>query len=121
MDGSGFGVNFLVEDGSLKLNDSAYVILDAKGKETARKNGSDGMKAHAENFIEAIRRNDPSLLNSEIEQGHKFTLLCHLGNIAHRNGDALRCDPANGRAVENQEATNLWSREYRPGWEPRVC
>jgi predicted dehydrogenase len=120
MDGSGFGVNFLGENGALKLNDSGYVILDAKGRETARKDGSDGMKAHAENFIEAIRRNDPSLLNSEIEQGHKSTLLCHLGNIAHRTGDALHCDPTNGQVQNNPEAMKLWSREYRSGWEPKV-
>jgi hypothetical protein len=78
------------------------------------------MKAHAENFIEAIRRNDPSLLNSEIEQGHKSTLLCHLGNIAHRTGDALHCDPTNGQVQNNPEAMKLWSREYRKGWEPKV-
>ena len=120
MDGSGFGVTFHGENGSLKLSDTGYVIQDAKGKEVAKKDGSDGMKAHAENFIEAIRRNDPSILNSEIEQGHKSTLLCHLGNIAHRTGDALRCDATNGHVVGNDAAMKLWSREYESGWEPKV-
>ncbi|MEY3457583.1 MAG: Inositol 2-dehydrogenase [Planctomycetota bacterium] len=120
MDGSGFGVSFHGEKGSLKLSDSGYVILDAKGKEIAKKDGADGMQAHAENFIEAIRRNDPTILNSEIEQGHKSTLLCHLGNIAHRTGTALRCDASNGHVLENAAAMKLWSRDYESGWEPKV-
>ncbi|MFN9288516.1 MAG: Gfo/Idh/MocA family protein, partial [Planctomyces sp.] len=33
MDGSGFGVSFHGEEGSMKLNDSGYTILDARGKE----------------------------------------------------------------------------------------
>ena len=78
------------------------------------------MRAHAENFITAIRRNNPTLLNSEIEEGHKSTLLCHLGNIAHRTGDSLKCDAANGQIQDNADAMKLWTRDYEAGWEPRV-
>ena len=120
MDGSGFGVSFHGDRGTLKINDSGYVVLDEKGKEVSKKEGSDGMKLHAENFITAIRKNDPSLLNSEIEEGHKSTLLCHLGNIAHRTGDSLRCDAANGHIQDNDAAMKLWSRAYEQGWEPKV-
>jgi predicted dehydrogenase len=120
MDGSGFGVTFHGDRGTLKINDSGYVILDEKGREVSKKDGSDGMKLHAENFLTAIRKNDPSLLNSEIEEGHKSTLLCHLGNIAHRTGDSLRCDATNGHIQDNETAMKLWSREYEKGWEPKV-
>jgi hypothetical protein len=104
----------------LKLNDSGYTILDARGKEVEKQDGADGMRAHAENFVTAIRRNDPTLLNSEIEQGHKSTLLCHLGNIAHRTGEALTCDAINGRIKNSPAAMQLWSREYAEGWQPKV-
>lgn len=95
-------------------------MLDEKGKQIENVAGTDGLKAHIENFIAAVRANDPSLLNSDIEEGHKSTLLCHLGNMAHRTGDALKCDAANGHILNNDEAMKLWSRTYEPGWEPKV-
>lgn len=55
---------------------------------------------------------------SEIEEGHKSTLLCHLGNITYRVGRSLACDPANGHILGDAEAAKLWSRDYEPGWEP---
>jgi predicted dehydrogenase len=120
MDGTGFGATFHGEKGTLRLSEWGYKLFDEKGKETEAVNGSDGLKAHIANFVAAVRANDPGLLHSDIEEGHKSTLLCHLGNIAHRTGDSLKCDPANGRILNNDEAMKLWSREYEPGWEPKV-
>ncbi len=119
-DGTGFGATFHGEKGTLRLSEWGYKLFDEKGKETENFAGTDGLKAHIENFISAVRANDPSMLHSEIEEGHKSTLLCHLGNIAHRTGDALKCDPANGHIQNNEEAMKLWTRSYEPGWEPRV-
>ena len=73
---------------------------------------------HLTNFMDAIRQRGK--LTSDIEEGHKSTLLCHLGNIAQRTGGALDCNSANGRPLHNKEAIKLWSREYEPGWEPKV-
>jgi hypothetical protein len=60
------------------------------------------------------------LPNADILEGHQTTLLCHLGNIAWRVGRTLNCDPKNGHIQNDAEAMKLWSREYRPGWEPKV-
>ena len=59
-------------------------------------------------------------LNSEIEEGHKSTLLCHLGNIAYRAGRVLRCDAKTGAIQADKEASALWTRKYEKGWEPKV-
>lgn len=120
MDGGGFGATFHGEDGSLKIESWGYALFDQKGKELERFAGARSDAAHILNFVEAIRANDPTMLNAEIEEGHKSTLLCHLGNIAHRTGDTLRCDPANGHILDNAAAAKLWKREYEPGWEPKV-
>ena len=58
--------------------------------------------------------------NADIEEGHKSTLLCHLGNIAYRTGHTLNLDPAPARCKTTPTPQALWSREYRPGWEPKV-
>ena len=95
-----------------------YALYDEKGKEVSRVAGTDGLEAHAANFVEAIRANDHTLLNSEIEEGHKSTLLCHLGNMALRTGDTINVDPSNGHVMDNTAAQALWARSYEPGWEP---
>ena len=120
LDGSSFGASFHGEDGSIKFDSWGYTIHDSKGKELERIEGTRADGAHIANFVAAIRADDPTLLNSEIEEGHKTTLLCHLGNIAQRTGDALTCDPSNGHIIGNDEAMKLWKREYEPGWEPVV-
>ena len=60
------------------------------------------------------------ICNAEILEAHKSTLMCHLGNIAHRTGRNLRCDPSNGHILGDEEAMGYWSKEYAKGWEPKV-
>jgi len=120
LDGTGFGATFHGDKGSLYLNSWGYKIFDEKAKEVVSVDGKDGLQAHIENFLDAIRNDDPTQLHSEIEEGHKSTVLCHLGNMAHRTGDSLRCDPANGHVVNSEDAMKLWQRDYEPGWAPTV-
>ncbi|APZ93149.1 Gfo/Idh/MocA family protein [Fuerstiella marisgermanici] len=120
MDGSSFGCTFHGEEGSLEITDWGYKVYDQRAKEIKNVPGTRSDSFHIQNFVDAIRADDPTMLNAEIEEGHKSTLLCHLGNIAHRTGDSLDCDPANGHILNNDEAMKLWKREYEPGWEPTV-
>ena len=75
---------------------------------------------HITNFLAAIRNDKPLELNAEIAEGHKSTLMCHLGNIAQRTSHTLECDPSNGHIQHDRKAKSLWSREYESGWEPKV-
>lgn len=111
-------VSFYGSDGSLTLGGNGYKIFDAKGKEIASGSGPGGDKIHIENFLDSIRNRAKP--NSEIAEGQKSTLLCHLGNIAYRVGRTLRINQQNGHIVNDNGAQKLWSREYRPGWEPKV-
>lgn len=118
-EGSMFGIAFYGDKGSLVLDGNNYKVYDPAGKQIAIQNkGFDGHDPHLRNFLECVRGS--GRLNSEIEEGHKSTLLCHLGNIAYRTGHALNLDPANGQVQDDAAAAALWSREYRPGWEPKV-
>ena len=111
-------VLFQGENGSLAIDDRGYTVYDPKGKPVRTEAGPGNDASHAANFLAAVRGEEK--LTSEIEEGHRSTLLCHLGNIAHRVGRALRCDGKTGRPENDPEAMKLWAREYAPGWEPKV-
>jgi predicted dehydrogenase len=118
--GSGFGAAFYGDKGSLLCDGVGYAIYDLKNKEVAKVPGTGGDGGHCENFLEAIRANDPSKLHAPISEGAVSALYCHLGNIAWRTGRTVNLDPAAGRIVGDAEQDKLWAREYRAGWEPRV-
>jgi predicted dehydrogenase len=119
MEGNAFGMSFHGDNGTLLVSDNSYKIYDMQNKEVGGGGGGGGGDApHLADFLDAIRTGRRP--NADIEEGHKSTLLCHLGNIAHRAGRTLECDPANGRIRNDPGAEALWQREYRPGWEPVV-
>ncbi len=70
------------------------------------------------NFLDCIRYGN--VPNCDVEIGHKSTLWVQLGNIAQRVGHTLNIDQDNGRILGDMEAMKLWSREYEPGWEPKI-
>jgi len=111
-------VIFHGEKGSLAIRGSGYTIHDPEGRVIERVTGTGGDALHIANFLAAIRSDEP--LTSEIEEGHKSTLLCHLGNISYRVGRIVTCDPKTGRIVGDREAALHWRREYARGWEPTV-
>ncbi|MBI2804413.1 MAG: Gfo/Idh/MocA family oxidoreductase [Planctomycetes bacterium] len=106
------------ERGTMTLSDTSYAFFDPAGKETRREKVQSGDTPHFNNLLAAIRNNER--LNSEILEGHKSTLLCHLGNIAHRTGRTIRCNSKDGTILNDKEAAALWTREYQKGFEPRV-
>lgn len=119
-------------EGSALLDGEAYVFYDQKGKvtrevknyrpvdptNTLSSTGVSADVAHFKNFADAIR--DGTRLNSPVADANTSVTLLHLGNIALRVRRELRCDPANGRILDDADAMKLWRREYAPGWEPMV-
>ncbi len=111
-------VVFHGETGTLAIRGGNYTIYDQAGKEVRSAKGSGGEAIHIANFLAVVRGS--GRLNSEIEGGAHSTLLCHLGNIAHRTGRSLQCDSKSGNVLNDKQAMGYWSREYEKGWEPRV-
>lgn len=111
-------VIFYGTEGTMHIINSGYRVLNPKGEEIDKGTGPGGEQDHIQNFLDCVRNGGP--LNSEIEEGQKSTLLCHLGNISYKLGRMLKFDPESRRIVNDDEANTLMSREYRPGWEPTV-
>jgi hypothetical protein len=62
------------------------------GKSANAKTTGDGL--HQKNFIEAVRNNDATMLNAEVERGHHSTGWCNLANIAFQAGKQFSMDQA---------------------------
>lgn len=118
IENSGFGASFHGEKGTLVIDGANYTRFDAEDKPAPRLAGSASDEPHLRNFLDCIRSGHRP--NADIEEGHKSTLLCHLGNIAWRVGRTVNCDPRTGRIVGDKGAARLWGREYRKGWDPKV-
>ena len=131
VEGSGTALIFYGEKGSLLIDGNAYTIynLDNKvEKEVKNQVPMDALNVtspaqlldapHLQNFLDGIRKN--TRLISDILGGHQSTLLSQLGNIALRTGRTLHINPENGHILNDPEAMKYWSREYQPGWEPKI-
>lgn len=126
----GRGVSIHGTEGTVVLDRNGFQLYDADNvlvradigggaADALDTRGEDGMtERHIGNFIDAVRTG--AKLHSPIEDGHVSTLLCHLGNIAHRVGRSLQTDPQTGHIIGDDEAMKLWTRDYAPGWEPVI-
>ncbi|RPE07970.1 gfo/Idh/MocA family oxidoreductase [Chitinophaga lutea] len=131
IEGNTAGVIFYGENGSLVIDGNAYTIFDLKNKVVKDVKNTKAIDArnltnpaadldalHIQNFFDGIKNG--AKLNADILGGHKSTLLCQLGNIALRSGSALNIDPSNGHIKNNAAAQKFWTRDYQPGWEPKI-
>lgn len=130
IEGNSAGASFHGTDGSLVLHGNGYTIYNNNGEQIKKVTeesdntidttgpGLDLDATHLANFRDAIR--NKTSLNSPIEDANKSVLLCQLSNIAYRTGRVLNCNPKTGKIIDNDEAMELWKRDYEPGWEPAV-
>ncbi len=70
---------------------------------------------HLENFLACIKSGKRP--NCDIEEGHRSTLLAHLGNISYRVGRPLKFDAKTETIVDDSEAAALLARRGRKGFE----
>lgn len=132
IEGQSVGCLFHGDKGSLMIaSGNEYKIFDLENKlvkeQTSKvavdprnlMNPAESLDAlHINNFFDAIQKGEK--LYSDIDSGHKSTLLMQLGNISQRLGRSLCIDEMNGRILHDQEAMKLWSRDYEPGWEMKL-
>lgn len=71
---------------------------------------------HIENFLDAVRAHDPSLVHSPVVDSVRSSLMTHLGNLSVRSGLKLHVDPVTG-IPEEKDALKYWGRTYEPGYE----
>jgi hypothetical protein len=105
--------------GNIFYGSKGYMLKDVSGWQTyigkERKPGESGTGEgnHYQNFIDAIRANDPGKLTAPIEEGFYSCVLIHLANISYRLGRTLNIDVDKFQVINDNEANLMFSKEYR--------
>jgi predicted dehydrogenase len=115
-EGQSWGLALYGEHGMLMFTDKGWHV--ANGIEASDRAGPDMERAHLQNFVDCIRNGRRP--NANIEEGHKSTRMCHLGNIALRLGRTLRFDAKTERCTGDADANGLLGRSYRKPYTAAV-
>jgi predicted dehydrogenase len=107
-DGESFGITFYGEKGTLVFDKKGWHV---DGMANANDQGKLTEEPHLKNFLDCIRSGGRP--NADVEEGHRSTRLCHLGNIAYRTGRELVFDGATETIKDDPEASKLLGRTYR--------
>jgi hypothetical protein len=87
--GPGSGYIAYCEGGRFEGQRGRGAAFDEVGKVIKEFRGNSGNGLHQQNFIDAVRKRDPSMLKSDVQVGHDTTGWCNLANIAFRAGGAF--------------------------------
>lgn len=127
--GRGRGTIIMGTEGSVMIDRNGYELFNRGGKKidewksgdteggVALGGGGNLSTMHAVNFFNAIRGKEA--LTSPIDIGAKSQMLTHYANISYRVNKGFEVDEQTGR-IYDKEAMKLWSRQYEPGWEPKL-
>jgi predicted dehydrogenase len=70
---------------------------------------------HARNFLDCVKSRERPI--SDVEEGHRTAVACHLANISLRLGRKIHWDPDNEEIVGDPQASALLVRPYRKPWD----
>ncbi len=125
------GIAFIGNNGTLIVDRGGYEVVverEAQGYsgwgnnkmepiESFKNTGPNHLDLHTQNFIEAVKANDDTLLNTHIKSGSVAAINAQMGNIAYRTGKKVFWDPAVGLFKEDNEANQLIGATYHNGWK----
>ncbi len=111
VEGQDGGVTLYGEKGTLTFDKKGWHVVDGAEASDA---ASDAERPHLRDFLDRVKNGGRP--NADIEEGHKSTRLCHLGNIAYRVGRVLRFDAATETVSGDDAANKLLGRTYRKGF-----
>lgn len=127
--GGGRGTIIYGSEGSVFVDRGKYILYDRGGKilrdsksatseaGTALGGGGDMTTTHVINFYDTIR--GKAKLTAPIDDASFSMALVHYSNVAYRVGKSFDIDEKSG-IMYDRDAMKLWSRDYEPGWEPKL-
>jgi predicted dehydrogenase len=129
------GIAFIGNNGTLVVDRGGYEVVVEYEAEGYGKSGKTKMSPieafikpkevnyldlHTANFIEAVKKNDQSLLNTPIKSGSVAAINAQMGNIAYRTGTKVSWDAEKGKFKNNSEADKYIAANYHNGYKVPV-
>jgi predicted dehydrogenase len=126
------GIAFIGNNGTLVVDRGGYEVLIEREAQGYASNGKPKMEPieaykkpqelnyldiHTQNFIDAIKKNDQSMLNTPIQSGSVAAINAQMGNISYRTGTKVFWDSAKGQFIDNKGANALILPQYQNGWK----
>lgn len=122
------GIAFIGNNGTLVVNRQGWELIpeqetvDGVRKYTMEavpvqsRGNANYLQQHCANFVEAMEKNDASLLKCGIETGSVAAINAHMGNIAFKTGRKVYWDAQKGNFGSDKEANQLIAASYQNGW-----
>lgn len=124
------GIAFIGNKGTLVLNRGGWELIPEKEFDEEMNMWVYKMEAHpphsrqgsyldnhTKNFVEAMKKNDASILKCGIETGSVAAINAHMGNIAYKTGRKIYWDQATQSFKNDKAANDLIKVDYHNGWK----
>jgi len=125
------GIAFIGNNGTLVVNRGGWEVIPETKRDSAgvlqykiedlpdqgRSGNSDYLGEHVKNFVQAMQKNDASILRCGIETGAVAAINAHMGNVAFKTGRKVYWDAAKGEFKNDKEANMLIKANYQNGWK----
>lgn len=116
------GIAFIGNNATLVVNRGGYEIIPEKNSKIepvkeSRKKDVNYLDLHTKNFVESIRKNDSSILNTPIESGSQAAINAQMGNIAYKTGSKVYWDANKNQFKNNDKANSLIKATYHNNWK----
>ncbi|MDX1939591.1 MAG: Gfo/Idh/MocA family oxidoreductase [Saprospiraceae bacterium] len=125
------GIAFIGNNGTMVVNRGGWQVIpetkrDQEGvlqnkiedlPDQGRSGNSDYLAEHVKNFVQAMQKNDASILKCGIETGAVAAINAHMGNVAFKTGRKVYWDAAKGEFKNDKEANMLIKANYQNGWK----
>ena len=119
--GRDHGISFIGNNGTLILDRGGWeVIEERQSKDKVLKpfvkSSDNGLQKHAQNFIDAVRANNPDLVNCSIQQGAHVATVAQMGNIAYLSDQKLYWEAAKNQFTDPIINENFLTKKYHNGF-----
>ncbi len=119
--GRDHGIAFIGNHGTLILNRGGWEVIEERQSENKVakplvKPSDNGLQKHAQNFVVAIRANDPTKVNCSIQEGAHVATVAQMGNISYRSGEKLYWDATKNRFTDEAINKEYLMNTYHNGY-----